>query len=226
MKTPSFSEILDYKREMGDLKTIVVKHDLIGRQGTLAPVLQNHFRRVGMSDTLRVLDIGAYDRVLERSLAKCRLKSIYHSIDIDSSGKHDFHDIKEVTENYNAICMFELIEHLTFEEGCKLLYQVYNLLEPGGEVYISTPNPFHPTRYFSDVTHKQHWPASDLFAILRNLGFERNKIEMYGIIYRDLLSISNLKRFSVRYLRDFAWRLLGFDIRGGFFAIATKSKSF
>lgn len=228
MKTPNFSEIFEYKHDMGYLKTIVVEHDMIGRHGTIAPLLQTRFRRIGMRDTLRILDIGAHDRVLERSLAKCGLKGIYHSVDIDSSGKHDFQDIREVTETYNVICMFELIEHLTFEEGCEFLYQVYNLLSPGGEVYVSTPNPFHPTRYFSDVTHKQHWPASDLFAILRYLGFERDKIEMYGVIYRDIFSLSSssLPRFLVSRLRAFAWRLLGLDIRGGLLAIATKLKSF
>ena len=222
MSVPSFEEILKYKKEMDKPQAIVIEHDLIGRNGIIAPILYRHLKQISVVTPIKVLDIGAYDRALWRSFVKCRLRCTYHSLDIGCAEEHDFQDISQVTENYNAICMFELIEHLTIEETDKLLHRVYDLLAPGGQVYISTPNPFHPTRFFSDITHKQHWPDTDLFAMLRHLGFERDKIKMYGIIYRNNFSVSNLPDFLVRRLRDFVWRIIGIDIRGGFLAIATK----
>jgi|CXWL01.1.fsa_nt_gi SAM-dependent methyltransferase len=225
MAVPTFKEICKFRNEAPDLKEIKVVHDLIGRYGQLAPILKTQACRINNGRPLRVLDIGAYDRALGRSLAKLNLPIVYHSVDIDDSGLHDFQDVQEVVESYDLICMFELIEHLAFEETDKLFHHAHRILVPGGQLFISTPNPFHPTRFFSDVSHKQHWPASDLFALLRHVGFEKDDIQLYGVIYQPEFSLSSLPRSFICWFREFSWRLMGLTYQEGILAIATKDKS-
>ena len=218
MTEPGFSQIAHYRTQLGRLKTIRVKHDLIGRQGEIALILQRHLLSIARERHLRVLDIGAYDKAFGRALARHNPDFTYHSVDVDSSNEHEYHDIRDVNGTYDAICMFELIEHLALPEAIELLRRAYSLLNPGGRMFISTPNPDHPTRYFSDVTHKQPWPAGDLYAVLRGLGFSRTHVEMYGVIYTP----PNLSRLLLMELRHIMWHFIGIERRGGILAIATK----
>jgi len=215
---PSFSEIARYRAEAPKLKTIVVTHDLIGRHGRMATVLQRHLEMIGRQKSFKVLDIGAYDRAFGRSLENIRLPCRYYSLDIDNSTAHEFHGLDEVNGNFNVIAMFELIEHLPYEQVDELLHKAYGFLEPEGQLFISTPNPFHPTRYFSDVSHKQHWPPDDLYALLRHVGFQRGRIEMYGVVYFPL----GLFRRALEGIRNAIWQAIGIDRRGGILAIAIK----
>lgn len=223
IKVPYYGEIIKYRKESPKPKKIKVEYDLIGRHSILAPILQTKFSIIAEKNNLKVLDIGAYDRVLKQSIEKSGLKCTYHSVDNDVSTIHDYYDIKDVDEKYNSVCMFELIEHLTFENCYNLLLSVYDIIEVGGTIFISTPNPFYPNRFFADVTHIQHWPPADLFAILRTLGFKKDMIEVYALIYTSSLPTSGFFRFMIRNFRDFVWQVLGLDIRGGFLFIATKT---
>ena len=218
MPAPSFSEIARYRIEAPALKTIAVTHDLIGRHGTLAAVLQRHLAQLGRTKAFKVLDVGAHDRAFGRSLARTNLPCMYSSLDIDNSTAHDFDNIDNVKGYFDVIAMFELIEHLPYEQVDDLLHKAYSLLAPEGRLFISTPNPFHPTQYFSDVSHKQHWPPDDLYAILRGVGFARDQIEIYGVIY----NFSSPLRRVLTGMRNLIWRVIGIDRRGGILAIAIK----
>lgn len=222
---PNFTEIVRYRLQAPRLKTIKVVHDLIGRHGPISPFLRDQAKRTRKGKPLRVLDIGAYDRALGHSLAACNLAGAYHSVDLDLSHPHEFHDIGEVTEKYDLICVFELIEHLSLEAVAELFHRVIGLLLPGGKLLVSTPNPFYPTRFFADMTHRQHWPAHDLFALLRHVGFDQHDIEMYGIVFRERFSVSSAPKLCVDWLRNAVWRVIGLEIRGGILAIATKTDS-
>ncbi len=197
---------------------IAVSHDLIGRHGSVAPVLRRCLATLGPGKRLRVLDVGAFDRAFGKALDRCGFTLTYHSLDVDGSAAHDFRSIEEVRETYDAIAMFELIEHLSYEDVDKLLHAAYGLLAPGGCLLVSTPNPLHPERYFSDASHKQHWPAHDLYALLRHVGFAKADIEMLGVVYMPL---GRLRR-GLTYCRNLAWRVMGLETRGGILAIATR----
>lgn len=222
---PAFADLARYRQQFPGLRTVSVVHDLIGRRGPVAPLLRKEVTSIANGNPVRVLDIGAYDRVLERSLRAAKLLRLYHSVDIDPTHKHDFTDMSEVTETYDLICMSELIEHLSLRDVTQLTHQAIRLLAPGGKLYISTPNPFHPTRYWGDVSHIQHWPPMDLFALLRHVGFPAAGIRMYGIIFRDPFSIRQLPRQCLYRVRNALWRLIGLESRGGIVAIATRPKS-
>ncbi len=221
MPTPSFSEIARYRGEAPELMTVVVTHDMIGRHGKIAPVLLGQLERAGARGALRVLDVGAYDRAFGRAIDRCGLPCTYHSVDVDGSRAHDFRDLSQVTGSYDVIAMFELIEHLPYEDVDKLLHQAWALLSPEGRLFISTPHPFHPTRYFSDVSHKQHWPPDDLYALLRHVGFAGENIQAFGVIYLP----SNPLRSCITRIRNLIWRIIGLEICGGILAIAKKGRS-
>src|SRR5271157_1280755 len=148
MAIPSFSEIARYRVEAPDLRTIGATHDLIGRHGKIAPILRHHLEHVGRTKSFNLLDIGAYDQAFGRAIDRSGLSCTYHSVDVDGSIAHDFRDLSEAAGPYDVIAMFELIEHLAYEQVDELLHQAYGLLGPEGRLFISTPNPFHPTRYF------------------------------------------------------------------------------
>lgn len=218
MAIPSFSEIVRYRSEVPGLRTIAVTHDLIGRQGRIAPVLLRHLELLSRRKSFRVLDIGAYDRAFGRALEGTRLPFAYYSLDVDNSMPHDFHGPDEANGPFDVIGMFELIEHLPYEQVDQLLHKAYDLLAPEGRLFISTPNPFHPTQYFSDVSHVQHWPPHDLYALLRHVGFSREQVEVYGVIYRPAEPF----RALLTGVRNFLWRAIGIDRRGGLLAIAIR----
>ena len=218
MPTPSFSEIARYRGESPELLTVVATHDLIGRHGKIAPVLLGQLQRAGARGTFRVLDVGAYDRAFGKAIERCGLPCTYHSVDVDRSMAHEFRDLSEVTGSYDVIAMFELIEHLPYEDVDKLLHKAWDLLSPEGCLFISTPHPFHPTRYFSDVSHKQHWPPDDLYALIRHVGFTGENVQVFGVIY---LPSRPMRRFITR-IRNLIWRIIGLETRGGILAIAKK----
>ena len=216
---PLFSDLARYRAEAPTLQRVTVRHDLIGRHGDMAPLLQRVLESKGRERHLRVLDIGAYDRALGRSLERIHLPCKYSSLDIDDSTAHDFNSLDEVNEVFDVVGMFELIEHLSYEQVGELFRRAYDILSPDGILLISTPNPSHAARYFSDVSHTQHWPPNDLFALLRHHGFA--EAQMFGVIYMP----SSLVRTYVTYVRNLAWRLLGFETCGGILAIARKGRA-
>jgi SAM-dependent methyltransferase len=223
MPVPNHKEIVDFRREAPRLTRIKVKHDPIGRTGSLSPIVKSCVVRIGGGKPLRVLDIGAYDKALGKSLAANGLALAYHSVDKDEGYRHDFRDMDEVSDQYDLICMFELIEHLTLEEADSLLHRAYEHLDPGGGLCVSTPNPFDPIRFFGDITHRQHWPAPDLFAMLRHVGFSREQIQMYGLVFVGEFAMRRAPRILLDGARRMVWRALGLETRGGILAIATKT---
>lgn len=213
-----FSDLARFRAESPKLKTIGAQHDLIGRHGSIAPVLLNRLDALAGAKSITVLDVGAYDRAFGKSLESMGFRFNYYSMDLDTSLPHDFYRLEDVNATFDVIAMFELIEHLPLAQVDELLHRAYDLLAPGGCLLISTSNPAHPARYFSDVSHVQHWPQHDLYAELRHVGFQPEAIEMYGVIYCS-------RRFvwrAIGFLRNIVWRFIGLDRRGGLLAIAVK----
>ena len=224
LPTPTFSEIAEYRTEAPPLRRTSAACDLIGRHGAIAPVLSQHLRSLPSHPSPTVLDVGAYDRALGKALERSGVGCKYYSVDTDDARQHDFRSLTEVSGSYDVVAMFELIEHLSYDEVDELMHAAYRLLAPGGLLMISTPNPYHPTRFFSDASHKQHWPPLDLYGFLRHVGFPRQQVWMYGVTYRGVPSLRGAPRMLLQYFREAVWRLIGLDTCGGLLAVAAKSK--
>lgn len=94
----------------------------------------------------KILDIGFTDQ------PNVYLKGDVYGLDIHEPAKkpsnyknyyiHDASRLMELKERFDTILAGEIIEHLdnpqAFLEGC------YTILNPGGHLVISTPNPYYP----------------------------------------------------------------------------------
>jgi len=119
-----------------------------------------------------VLEIGSSDRRLEPLLTSSFEGLEYRSMDTDRETRHDFYDLDEVEGEFDAVLLFEVIEHLPFEEGVRLAARIFDLLRSGGKLVTTTPNVAHPTHFYRDPAHVAAWSHEGLGGVLLALGFE------------------------------------------------------
>jgi SAM-dependent methyltransferase len=115
---------------------------------------------------IKVLEIGAGDRRMEKKIKKIYSCIIYKSFDIDKATYQDFYDLKEIQGNFDLIFGFELIEHLTPHEGLQMITTLRNHLNSDGSLVLGTPNLYHPHRYFGDLTHITPYKYEELGALM------------------------------------------------------------
>ncbi len=129
-----------------------------------------------------ILDIGSSTRELrQRLIDACGRTVAYKSMDIDRETKQDFYSIDDIKERFNVVFLFEVIEHLSFEDGLQLLSSIHDLLLPDGKLILTTPNAFHPNRYW-EYSHKVTYRYDEIGGILISLGF---KVKSIFRIYND-----------------------------------------
>ena len=121
---------------------------------------------------MRILDIGASDRRMEGRVKGVYPDILYKSMDIDRRTPHDYYSLAEISEQFDLIILFEVIEHLELEKGVEMLRRLHELLVDGGMLIISTPNIFNPSRFWIDATHKVAYHYEELGGILLSQGFD------------------------------------------------------
>ncbi len=174
------------------------------------PLMLRHIR-----NGERILDIGASHRDLEGRLKRYYPNLIYQSMDIDQTQFHDYYRLEDIEGKFHVILLFEVIEHLTLEDGVKMLGRIYDLLEKGGRLILTTPNVFNPSRYWRDATHKQAYCYDELGGLLLAKGFEIK--EMYRT-YNDAFH-----RYLFRvYVMSSIHRYLGIDFAKSILIVAFK----
>jgi SAM-dependent methyltransferase len=176
------------------------------------------FRR-NLASAESILDVGAGNRYWKDVLARLGVTATYQSADIDPLHDHEFSDFVQVRSEFDAILMLEVIEHLPIEVGVRFLEHAARLLQPGGVLVVSTPNPAHPHRIWSiDFTHIRPWPAHDLWAVLHLLGLRDIAL------YRQMFT-SAKRRFTMPLQRAVA-KLLELDPAHGLLAFAHKPREY
>jgi SAM-dependent methyltransferase len=162
-------------------------------------------------ETLRsaatVLDVGAGDRRAETVLKHLGVTARYQSADIAMAERpHDFGDFLQVTERFDAIMMQELVEHLPLDLGVEFMAHAHRILNPGGVLWITTPNPRHPNSVWRyEVTHIRPWPATDLYGALKLVGFREVRL------YRQFLRALTWKRRAVTPLAKLLYAIMELD---------------
>lgn len=145
-------------------------------------VIEETIHEVGTdSGQIAALDVGSNDRIMGEKITKIFPNFRYESMDIDQEQFHDYYDLNAIDKQFKLVFSFEVIEHLPFEEGLEMLARIYELLEPGGKLIISTPNVFHPNRYW-EYSHKVSYRYDEMGGILLSLGYKINHIYR---IYND-----------------------------------------
>jgi len=156
----------------------------------------------------KILDIGSSARELRHRIVDiCDRKISYKSMDIDRETKQDYYSLDEIREQFNVVFLFEVIEHLTFEDGVHLLGSIYDLLLPGGKLILTTPNAFHPNRYW-EYSHKGSYRYDEIGGILISLGFQVKSIfriyndAFFRWLFRIWVAAPIHKYFSVDFAKS------------------------
>lgn len=121
---------------------------------------------------MRILDVGAGDRRMEKEAKGMYPDILYKSMDVDRTLSHDYYSLNDIDEQFDLIILFEVIEHLELEEGVEMLGRLRELLFNGGRLIISTPNLYNPSQFWYDATHKTAYSYEELGGIVLSEGFE------------------------------------------------------
>ena len=92
-------------------------------------------------------------------------------MDIDRETRHDYYSLDEIAEAFDAVLLFEVIEHMPFADGVRLFGRIWDLLVPGGKLILTTPNVAHPTHFYRDPTHVTMYSHEGIGGILVGLGY-------------------------------------------------------
>ncbi len=127
-------------------------------------------------DGAQVLEVGAGGRALQNRLKKWWPNTQYKSYDIDLNTEQDFYELDDISGVYEMIYMIEVIEHVRPEIAKQILTKCYEVMAPGGLLFVTTPNIYYPPNYLRDATHITPWCYDELGAVSCMAGFELKSI--------------------------------------------------
>jgi SAM-dependent methyltransferase len=163
-----------------------------------------------------VLEIGAFNRELGDRIKRYSPRTSYKSVDIDPAYPHDYSSLEEVKEKFDMVLLFEVIEHLDWNEGRKMVAKIFEILNPGGRVILSTPNVYTPGQYWKDASHRTPYHYEELGGLLLSQRFELLKI-------CRLYSEPVLKFFIKAYLLSSLFHLLSIDFTKSILIVGRKA---
>lgn len=155
-----------------------------------------------------LLDMGANDRGLYEMIKKAKKEVDYFSFDIDKTLPHDYYSIEDIDREFDIITVFEVVEHLPVDEVFTLLENARKLLKENGAIVISTPNVYHPVRFWRDCTHITPFAYDELVGLLISVGFSSFKC------YRVKNKIRGKDHFKYWLFKPFI-KFLGIDFAPG-----------
>lgn len=177
---------------------------------------RSHLLRGILRDGMKLLDIGAGMKGMKTEIENLGINLVYKSMDVDRGNVHDFYEVDAIQEKFDAIIMFEVIEHMSLQEGLDLMRKLYSNTNERGIIVLSTPNIFNPPRYMRDATHQTFYAYDELCGLLNIAGFEiKNVYRSYNdAFHRYLLKI---------YLLGWLFRFLGIDYAYSIFVVGEKT---
>ena len=191
-------------RRYPDLKSLAIVRKRL-------PFILKHLK-----DGETVLEIGAFNRELGDRIKKYCPQAAYKSVDIDPTYPHDYSSLDEVKERFDLVLLFEVIEHLDWDDGRKMVARIFEILNPGGRVIISTPNVYTPGQYWKDVSHRTPYHYEELGGLLLGQQFELVKV-------CRLYSEPALHFFIKVYLLSPLFRLLSIDFAKSILVVGRKA---
>ncbi len=163
---------------------------------------------------IKILDVGANQRIHGEEITLKKPTITYKSMDIDRALPHDYSSLDEINESFDLIIFSEVIEHLNFKEGISMLRKLLTLLNSNGKIVLSTPNLYHPNRYW-DSDHRTPYRYDEICAALISVGFNINKIYR---IYNDQF----LRRMIRIYIASHLHKYLDVDFAKSIIVVASK----
>jgi SAM-dependent methyltransferase len=167
----------------------------------------------------RLLDFGAGDLRLKRKLLAAGFLGRYESLDVSEEFPHDYTDLDQVRGPFDAVLCLEVVEHLPLAAFEPLLTRLCDLLEPGGVLILSTPNPLCVVPMWArDAGHVQQYPLHDLIAAFLARGLAVEPYRVRFVPARPSVG-QRLRLVSQRML----CYLLSVDYADGLLVVGTKS---
>ena len=176
---------------------------------------RSHLLRGILRDGMNLLDIGAGMKGMKGEIENLGTKLSYKSMDVDRSNQHDYYDVDSINEKFDATIMFEVIEHMSLQEGLELLKKLYATTNERGIIILSTPNIFNPARYMRDATHQTFYAYDELCGLLNIAGFDVKEV------YRSYNDAFHRYLCKV-YLFGWLFRFLGIDYAYSIFVVGEK----
>jgi predicted SAM-dependent methyltransferase len=176
---------------------------------------RSHLLRGILRDGMNLLDIGAGMKGMKGEIENLGIKLSYKSMDVDKSNQHDYYDVDSINEKFDATIMFEVIEHMSLQEGLELLKKLYATTNERGIIILSTPNIFNPARYMRDATHQTFYAYDELCGLLNIAGFDVKEV------YRSYNDAFHRYLCKV-YLFGWLFRFLGIDYAYSIFVVGEK----
>jgi len=168
-----------------------------------------------LRDGMSLLDVGAGSKGVKEEIEELGLRITYKSMDVDTNIPHDFYDIDDVREVFDAVILSEAIEHMSFGQGVQMLKSLKDILKDNGIILVSTPNIYHPNRFFTTADHKTHYAYDELAAVMDLAGYDVNAI------YRSFNDAFHRYVLKV-YILGFLFKLLEIDYAKTVFTIGIK----
>lgn len=156
-----------------------------------------------------VLDIGSAKGTFRDYIAlrDPRMELTYAGVDVARFAV-DFPvyaSVAEVKGRFDLIFMSEVVEHMSADDFVQEYLQEFpRLLVPDGSLLVSTPNPLAPGVLDRDVTHCQHYPWFDLYALLRFYFAEVDVVRTRFIHTPRRLFLQPIRRV-LSYLLEIDW---------------------
>lgn len=122
-------------------------------------------------------------------------------------------DSTEYLENcklsFDLVVMNHIIEHLSAEQGIKLLKAALNALSPGGKIIVQTPNlcsiGANWQRYI-EITHITGYTEKSLSQIIGLAGFEN--VKLFGNKSKFRLNPRRILFLTLQFFSRLIWRIM------------------
>lgn len=114
-------------------------------------------------------------------------------------------------DHFDLVLYCEVIEHLTYDPT-QTLYEIHRVLKPGGQLIISTPNPFRYTNILKFLTGKNIYPPFSGYGTNARHNREFSAGEL-----RKLLKVCNFEVEELQVIHDGSYdhpRILDAWVRG------------
>ena len=163
----------------------------------------------------KILEIGSGSHSRKNFFLSKNPNIIYKTMDIDKTTQQDYYNLNDIEEKFDIIIGLEVIEHIKREDFDFFCNKLYSLTKNGGSLILTTPNIFHPTRYFFDYTHCIPLCYDELASVFMTVGYK-------SIIPFRFYSDSTLRRLARQYIFSWLYRLLEIDYAKSIVIVANK----
>lgn len=146
------------------------------------------------------LDVGGSTPFVRKI---CEEKHIHYSfVDDDPNNKLSgrIANSKQLSGKYDLIVTSHFIEHISLEESVSWFKTMKRHLNPGGVIFIATPNAYWPLWIKYDHIHV--WDMQSLFGVLSSLDFQVSIYRLNRKVKNPLVSLKKLLRVPLVYLLD------------------------